>query len=99
MNVLLVLANVTAVLFRGKMYSAYLFASDEDATVKSFRGAVQVLDFLQHYIIEASDDFSYSVERISRCVLVIRSGEHNYRFEATPICLVVSDNAGEEVEI
>lgn len=99
MSALLVLAGITAVLFRGKTFSPFLFATDSDEMIKSFRGTVQVLDYLQHYVVDAGDDGSYSVERISRGLLVIHSGEHHYRLEATPVCIIVSDGAGEEVEI
>lgn len=99
MSFLLILAGVTAVLFRGKMFSPFFFATDNGDDMKSFRGTVQVLDYLQHYVVDAGDDGSYSVERISRGLLVIHSGEHHYRLEATPICILVSDGTGEEVEI
>lgn len=98
MSFLFNLAGIVLVLFRGKMFSPFFIASDSEA-LKQIRGTTQVLDFLQHFIVDASDDGSYEVQRINNCLLVIRSGEHNYRIECTPICIIVSDNAGEEVEI
>ena len=98
MSFLFVLAGITLVLFRGKMFSPFFIASDTEA-MKMIRGTTQVLDFLQHFIVDASDDGSYEVRRLDNNTLYIQSGAHHYRVEATPVCIIVSDGAGEEVEI
>lgn len=99
MSVSLMLCEIMVVLFRSS-WTKPVSVAIEGSVVYKFSVMTQVLDYLQRLIyVPSSNDGSYSVERLSEWILVIHSGEHNYRIEATPICIIVSDGAGEEVEI
>lgn len=95
----MMLCEVMVVLFRSS-WTRPLSVAVEGEAVYKFSAMTKVLDYLQELIyVPRLDDGSYAVERLSEWLLVIHSGSHNYKIEATPICVIVSDNAGEEVEI
>jgi len=95
----MMLCEVMVVLFRSSWTKPLSVAVEGEALYK-FHSMTRVLDYLQELIyVPRLDDGSYVVERLSEWILVIHSGEHHYRIEATPICIIVSDGAGEEVEI